>query len=161
MRKTIKRVFLTLCILFILLNILIARHCYKLTHVVDSVDGKELHKEITFANGLRFALLGIDIPCSRNTQKPSRPYQELRISVSEEKSLHSWFIPTHLEAKGTVLIFHGYGDNKGSMVGIADEFANMGYNSLLVDFMGTGESMVIRLRWDIVRQKMYMLHIDI
>ncbi len=43
-------------------------------------------------------------------------------------------------SKGTVIIFHGYGGNKYSMLDKAEEFRKMGYSTLLVDFMGSGGS---------------------
>jgi len=43
-------------------------------------------------------------------------------------------------AKGTVLLFHGYGGEKSSMLEKSDIFNNLGYSTLLVDFMGSGKS---------------------
>lgn len=43
-------------------------------------------------------------------------------------------------AVGTIILFHGYGGEKSSMLDKADEFLKMGYNTMLVDFMGAGGS---------------------
>jgi hypothetical protein len=43
-------------------------------------------------------------------------------------------------AKGTVILFHGYGAEKSSMLDKSDIFQQLGYNTLLVDFMGSGGS---------------------
>lgn len=42
--------------------------------------------------------------------------------------------------KGSVILFHGYGGEKSSMLDKADIFLRLGYNALLVDFMGSGGS---------------------
>jgi pimeloyl-ACP methyl ester carboxylesterase len=41
---------------------------------------------------------------------------------------------------GTVILFHGYGGEKSSMLDKAYEFIKLGYSTLLVDFMGAGDS---------------------
>ncbi len=43
-------------------------------------------------------------------------------------------------AKGTVLMFHGFSSCKASMITKSEELVKMGYNTLLVDFMGSGGS---------------------
>ncbi len=53
--------------------------------------------------------------------------------------IECWSLKTD-SSKGTVIIFHGYGGNKYSMLDKAEEFLKMGYNTLLVDFMGSGGS---------------------
>lgn len=53
--------------------------------------------------------------------------------------LDCWLINTD-SAKGTVLLFHGYGGEKSSMLDKAEEFLKLNFNVLLVDFMGAGQS---------------------
>ncbi len=108
--------------------------------MVDTKENSSLPKEISFTEGLKVLFTGIDLPRSMNSQKPDSTYTELSIPIDDNKSLDAWFLPTFEKSKGTVLIFHGYMDNKGSMLGLANEFLGMGYNTLLVDFMGTGKS---------------------
>lgn len=43
-------------------------------------------------------------------------------------------------AKGTVILFHGYAGEKSSLLTRAKEFRKLGYNTVLVDFMGSGGS---------------------
>jgi alpha-beta hydrolase superfamily lysophospholipase len=54
--------------------------------------------------------------------------------------LACWYIPSAAEAKGTVLLFHGYTSNKSALLDRSDVFLDSGYNCLLVDFMGSGSS---------------------
>src|SRR5437773_2704643 len=53
--------------------------------------------------------------------------------------IQCWSIKTD-SAKGTVILFHGYGGQKSSLLGKSNEFIEQGYNTLLVDFMGSGGS---------------------
>jgi alpha-beta hydrolase superfamily lysophospholipase len=59
--------------------------------------------------------------------------------MKSNKLLDCWLVRA-IGAKGTVLLFHGYGGEKSSMLDKATEFVNMHYNVLLVDFMGSGGS---------------------
>jgi pimeloyl-ACP methyl ester carboxylesterase len=43
-------------------------------------------------------------------------------------------------SRGTVILFHGYGGEKSSMLDKSEIFLRLGYNTLLVDFMGSGGS---------------------
>jgi hypothetical protein len=67
------------------------------------------------------------------------------INIKSNKEIECWFIPcadTMIagDAKGTVVIFHGYGGQKSSMLDKSDAFQKMHYNTVLVDFMGSGGS---------------------
>jgi alpha-beta hydrolase superfamily lysophospholipase len=53
--------------------------------------------------------------------------------------LEAWEIPAE-NARGTVIIFHGYSAEKSVMLERAEEFIGWGYNTILVDFMGSGGS---------------------
>ncbi|MCX5787677.1 MAG: alpha/beta fold hydrolase [Elusimicrobia bacterium] len=44
------------------------------------------------------------------------------------------------KSSGLVILFHGYHDSKGSVLPAAREFARFGYDTLLVDFNGSGGS---------------------
>lgn len=53
--------------------------------------------------------------------------------------LHAWLLKAE-KSKGTVILFHGYGGEKSSMLDKAYVFLDLHYNVLLVDFRGAGES---------------------
>lgn len=44
------------------------------------------------------------------------------------------------KSKGTVLLFHGYGGEKSQLIKKSDEFIKLGFSTMLVDFMGSGNS---------------------
>lgn len=141
MKKFFKRLLITCISIFVLLNIFIAIHCYKLTHVVNGIPPitTEYKQNISFLSALKLAFIGIDLPRAVVPQGKLN-YKTLYIPIDNNKSLAAWHIPTDSVKKGTVLLFHGYTDNKSGMLEIADEFRAFGYDAFLIDFMGTGDS---------------------
>jgi alpha-beta hydrolase superfamily lysophospholipase len=73
-----------------------------------------------------------------NDQKPSQEFEEVIIK-GNRGNLEGWYIPV-ANAKGTVLIFHGYTRNKAYMLNKSDALVEMGYNTFLIDFIGSGGS---------------------
>lgn len=61
------------------------------------------------------------------------------VKLQSNKSIECWHIKTY-SSKGTVILFHGYGGQKSSLIEKSDEFIKQGYSTLLVDFMGSGGS---------------------
>jgi alpha-beta hydrolase superfamily lysophospholipase len=59
--------------------------------------------------------------------------------LNSNKRIECWSIKSK-ESRGTVVLFHGFGGHKSAMLDKSDEFLKMGYNTLLVDFMGSGGS---------------------
>ena len=124
--------------IFLAMNIVAGFHAYKFTHFNDN--SSERSKEaarMSPVDKVRTLVFGIDYPRPINIESPSRPFEVL--TLQSNKSIECWSIKTD-SAKGTVILFHGYGGKKSSMLDKADEFLAMGYNTLLVDFMGSGGS---------------------
>lgn len=61
------------------------------------------------------------------------------MKLQSNKEIECWSIKTS-NSKGTIILFHGYGSEKSSLLNKSDEFLKLGYNTLLVDFMGSGGS---------------------
>ncbi|MCT7985500.1 lysophospholipase [Laspinema sp. A4] len=80
-----------------------------------------------------------------NSQTPSDrglAYTTHRIPISQTAWLEAWLIPPNLpNSKGTVLLFPGNLGTKGSqLLGPAETFSSLGYDSVLIDFQGVGGS---------------------
>lgn len=142
MKRILKRTIITCILLFFLLNVFVAIHCYKLTHVIDGLPPitADTDLNISIPTAIKILFTGIDLPRSVNTSKDSCHYKTLSIPADTDKNLCAWHIPTDSIKKGIVLIFHGYMDNKHSMLDIANELRTMGYDTLIPDFMGAGDS---------------------
>jgi uncharacterized protein len=69
-------------------------------------------------------------------------YEQVWIDTEDGERLHAWFIPTEREtgAEGTVLFFQGNAGNKATRIPLARELSTAGYNVLLVDYRGYGQS---------------------
>ena len=86
---------------------------------------------------LKTAILGVEIPRPANDFTPPCAYETLLIPYPQK--LEAWYIKAE-KPKGTVLLFHGYCGKKSSMLSRAHAYINMGYNTLVLDFTGSGGS---------------------
>ena len=139
-KKHLKIIISTVIILFIVLNAGIIIQSYTLTHFDENAKPIDPNYQPTFMETVDIALFGLDVPRPKTGQYPARPYETLYIPAGEDKKLEAWFMHTDTIKHGTVLCFHGYMDQKSTMLDRAYAYLNMGYDVLLVDFMGAGGS---------------------
>lgn len=136
--KYFKRALYTLLAVFILMNVVAFFHAWKFTHFTTAnVPKPGKIKQMSTAQKMKALVFGIDSPRPRNWRTPTQPYET--VQLKGEKMIECWRVNADT-AKGTVVIFHGYTGNKADMTDRSDEFLKMGYNTLLVDFMGSGGS---------------------
>lgn len=133
-----KKVFLTGFILFLLMNISACFHASKFTRfTVINLEKTANPRQLGWAGKLKALVFGIDNPRPENNSFPNVPFETVRIQ--SEKMLEGWFIKVP-GSKGTVALFHGYSGCKSMMLERAAIFNSLGYNTLLIDFAGTGGS---------------------
>lgn len=134
-KKLFKRSLWFILILFLLMNIIAFMHAYKFTHFsTRDINRTEQSQKMSVIEKLKIAVSGINNPRPVNKSIPDSVYQDIKI-----KGISSWYIPVS-NAKGSVIIFHGYGGEKSSMTDKASVFHQLGYNTMLVDFKGSGSS---------------------
>jgi len=136
-RKRLKRIILISAILFLLMNIVAFFHAYKFTHFSDTKEAKTKAANLSLGGKIKALLFGISNPRPANLELPKRSFKT--ITLQSNKKIECWLIKAD-SAKGTVILFHGYGGEKSSLLDKADEFLALGYTTLLVDFMGSGSS---------------------
>jgi len=119
------------------MNVVVFFHAWKFTHFSDSSDPKTRSKDLSAAEKLKAMVFGVNNPRPVNKSKPERAYET--ITIQSNKKIECWLIKAD-SAKGTVVLFHGFGGEKSSMLDKANEFLKAGYSTLLVDFMGAGGS---------------------
>lgn len=69
------------------------------------------------------------------------PFEKISFVNARGQTLRGWFIPAAAEAKGTLLILHGWGDNKGFILDRTRYLRERGgYNLIYFDFTACGES---------------------
>jgi len=66
-------------------------------------------------------------------------YKDIILKTSDDIEIKGWFIP-HNNAKGTIIVCHGWGSDKADCLDITQFLWNNGYSVLLFDFRGHGES---------------------
>jgi len=137
MKKIYRQLGYTLLFVFLIMNIVTFFHAYKFTHFADSNHPKTKPENLSSLQKAGILLFGIDNPKPVNTLIPSQKYSTLHLNSNV--TIECWSIKVP-ESKGTVILFHGYGGDKSQLIYRSDEFIKMGYNTLLVDFMGSGGS---------------------
>ncbi|MEZ4884331.1 MAG: alpha/beta fold hydrolase [Chitinophagales bacterium] len=143
MKKSRFKFFLRITIwLFILLNVLTYIHAYKFTHF--SLEDKKIERskgieQLTMMDKLALIPFGVDHPKPQNEVLPTKKYERVTFPSRGEKEIEGWLLPVE-NAKGTVILFHGYLGVKSLQLEEAYGFNEMGYNALMIDFLGHGGS---------------------
>jgi fermentation-respiration switch protein FrsA (DUF1100 family) len=72
------------------------------------------------------------------------PFEPVQLPTEDGERLAAWWIPASAPAgepaRGTVLLFHGNAGNIAHRIDYAQMFNTLGYNTLLVDYRGYGDS---------------------
>jgi uncharacterized protein len=165
MKKFLKIIFKTILGLFIVINIITAFHAYKFTHFYDIGDIQIKNKEDkTTWDVTREMLFGINAVKQKNIE-PDTSFSPAIISTSDGIKLRGWYIKTDSIVKGTVILFHGHGSKKTSVLAEAAGFRKMGYHTFLLDFrahgnsggntstIGFDESEDVKLAYDFIKDK--------
>jgi hypothetical protein len=126
---------LSLLALLLFLNFLAYRHAYAITHFARSPGPvSPLRRALLLLRGvvhLRPAMAAtpadVGLPSATHTfPGPAGP-------------LEGWHVP-HAQSAGVVLLFHGYRACKAELLPEARAFHELGYDTFLVDFRGSGGS---------------------
>lgn len=124
-------------VFFLLLNLFCAWHAWKFTHFTDTTAPRTNPNRLSALGKLKTVVLGVDNPRPANNGVPPVPYET--ITLRSDFPLEAWLVRAP-RAKGTVVLFHGYSGKKSSMTDRAMILREMGVNTLLVDFRGSGGS---------------------
>lgn len=120
------------------MNVIAIFHSYKFTHFADSNSEKtKTPTKLSTGQKISTLLFGVNNPKPINEITPSTFFKT--INIESNKKIECWDIKVP-NSKGTIILFHGYGGNKSSMLDKAEVFRNLGFNTFLVDFMGSGGS---------------------
>ncbi|WP_234984763.1 MULTISPECIES: alpha/beta hydrolase [unclassified Flavobacterium] len=120
------------------MNIIAFFHAYKFTHFTENNSEKTKSPEkLSAIDKVKTIFFGVNNPKAKNKKFPTQQYQILKLKSNKE--IECWFIKTK-KSKGTVILFHGYGGEKSSMIERSNQFIKLGFSTMLVDFMGSGNS---------------------
>lgn len=121
-----------------MMNIVGIFHSYKFTHFADNtIERTKDPKELTAVEKAQTLIAGVSNPRPTNTVVPAREYET--VILQSNSKIECWSIKTE-NAKGTVIMFHGFSGKKSALLDKAEIFQELGYNTLMVDFMGSGGS---------------------
>ena len=164
-RRILKWVLWVLLFQFVLMNISASLHAWKQTHFYTDPElriVKPSSKNIFVKTWKLFS--GIKYPRSVIIKKPDFPYESFKLKTKNGLNIDCWYGRKD-SAKGTVILLHQLTVNKSYVLHEAAQFLYMGYNVLLFDFRGHGnsdgntttlgyrESEEAKLAWDYVQQK--------
>ena len=126
---------------FVAMNAVAFFHAWRFTHFSNEPG---LHspnpEQLSPSRKVWLLLTGIRNPKPQNGPKPSFPVETVSIA-SPNGTLEAWYAcPDSARARGTVALFHGYTSSKSHLTHEADYFRRLGYNVLLVDQTGNGNS---------------------
>jgi len=129
-----------LLVQLILINISAAFHAYRFTHYYDDdkIRNQQPSQGKPFLRTWRM-MTGKKLARSHIQYYPTIPYDTVMLTTANGKKLEAWYMKAD-SAKGTVILFHGLGSNKGNVLGEALEFNSFGYNTMLVDLRAHGNS---------------------
>lgn len=129
-----------LLVQFFLINISAAFHAHRLTHFYDDDRVRNLKPSsgIFFLRTWRL-MVGKKYPKSLVQNYPPGIYDTVQFSTKNGNKIEGWWMKAD-SSIGTVILFHGLANNKGSVLGEAYEFLSMGYNTLLIDARAHGNS---------------------
>jgi uncharacterized protein len=130
-------------LVFVALNAIAYMHVWTMTHFARG--GKRTLKPEALASlqKLKVLFTGVTLPRPMNLQTPDdfeMPYENVSLTNSRGIRLEAWLI-RHPDSKGMVILFHGYGASKDSLLPAAKQFHEQDYETLLVDFYGSGGSL--------------------
>jgi len=129
-----------LLVQLILINISAAFHAYSITHYYDDdkIRNQQPSHGKPFLRTWRM-MTGKKLAKSLIQYYPTIPYDTVILTTATGKKLEAWYMKAD-SAKGTIILFHGLGSNKGNVSGEAFEFNSFGYNTMLVDIRAHGNS---------------------
>ncbi|WP_433780599.1 alpha/beta hydrolase [Flavobacterium anhuiense] len=128
----------TITLIFLIINVIAFIHAYKFTHFTESNSKKTASPEkLSSFEKVKTLFFGVNNPKPQNKKVPTQKYQTIKLKSN--KKIECWLIKNQ-NSRGTVVLFHGYGGEKSSMLDKSNEFLKLGFNTMLVDFMGSGNS---------------------
>jgi alpha-beta hydrolase superfamily lysophospholipase len=132
---------------FAALNAVAYRHAYRMLHFTDGTGRTPRPEQLSIVERLGVLVGGVEISRPKNEQSPADfklPSETVRFETADGLQLEGWRIPADdargPDARGTVLLFHGYSASRDSLLPEAGQFRELGWTTLLVDHRGCGGS---------------------
>lgn len=129
---------------FIVINTVAWLHARAMSRFVRSGERTASPEKLGMLGKASVLLTGVTLLRPENRRTPmdlGLEFRTVRFPGAKGIQVEAWFIPASAAAtNGIVLLFHGYGASKESLLPAAGEFHTLGWSTLLVDFHGSGGS---------------------
>ncbi len=109
---------------------------YRFTHFEEPTIGTKINNGASSV-AWKSLFTGVQNPRPINSKTPTVPFET--VMLQSNRKIECWYVK-QANAIGTIILFHGYAAEKSSLLNHAEIFWQLGYNTLLVDFMGSGNS---------------------
>jgi alpha-beta hydrolase superfamily lysophospholipase len=142
-RKKVRSVF-RLILLIILIQILLINisgflYGYKLTYFYEaSGKAQYIHPKNIFAKTWNI-FVGPRLRKSVVSEVPHFSYETVHLFTKDSLNIEGWYVPVD-SSKGTVILIHGLGGNKSTLLKEAYEFMYLHFNVMLIDLRAHGNS---------------------
>jgi alpha-beta hydrolase superfamily lysophospholipase len=125
-------------VVLVLFSFVLFNQAYRFTHfdAAGEPAPKGAPSALTMA---QYALLGVPNGRPADGPAPDTAYQNIALTAADGTRLAAWYVAV-AQPKGTVALFHGYHSQRGGLDAEANGFRRLGYNTLQVDFRGSGAS---------------------
>lgn len=125
------------------MNIVAIFHAYKFTHFTRSKKEKtKKPDQLDFGEKMTALFFGVNNPRPENKLMPAASYQSVKLQSN--KMIDCWYFKKKTDKPGTarptIILCHGYGGEKSSLLDKAAIFDSLGFDTFIFDFMGSGGS---------------------
>jgi pimeloyl-ACP methyl ester carboxylesterase len=127
---------------FAALNMLAWNQAWALLHYSTGGSRTVKPEALSLFQKTRTLLVGVNVPRPSSPRTPADvrlAFERIRIPAPDGIRLGGWYCPG-TNTGALILLFHGWGTDKASLLPEAAAFHAMGYPCLIVDFRGSGES---------------------
>jgi alpha-beta hydrolase superfamily lysophospholipase len=142
-RRCLRKLGLLVLALFVLLNIVSFFHAYNFTHVVPEGAGTPPPENLSVAQKVKVLFTGVTVSKIGNKRTPKDFDLSFEAKVIEHDggkfSTPAWEIKTE-SATRTALMVHAYHSRREQLLPLAQFFASLGCDVVLVDLPGHGDS---------------------
>ena len=127
---------------FIVANALVYQHAAAMTDFAAAGERTERPENLSLWGKVKVLSTGITLvrrPLDETPADYGLEYSTHRFDNGLGYELHAWHTVVP-DAQSTVLLFHGYGGNASLMLEHSKAFNELGYNTFVLDFFGSGGS---------------------
>jgi alpha-beta hydrolase superfamily lysophospholipase len=128
-------------LIFVAPNAIAWNQAWAMTHYSTGGQRTAPPESLSLADKIGVVLTGVTVTRPTDTDTPANvdlPF-EVRTIPADKGSLEAWYVPVP-DADAVVLMFPAYAESKSSLLPAARALADLGYDTLMVDFRGAGGS---------------------